>query len=88
MVTHGNTDVFHFGEHFKAVLAAFAAGAGGFHAAKRLAQVADVLGIDEHHAGFNTARQTQHFADVLGPDVGRQAILDVVRQAQSFRFVF
>ena len=39
MVAHRDADVFHFGEHFKAVLAAFAAGAGGFHAAKRLTQV-------------------------------------------------
>ncbi|VAS29203.1 5-carboxymethyl-2-hydroxymuconate semialdehyde dehydrogenase [Klebsiella pneumoniae] len=54
---HRDADVFHFGEHFKAVLAAFAAGAGGLHAAERLTQVAHVLGVDEHHPGFNTARR-------------------------------
>ena len=60
MVAHGDADVLHLREYLEAVLAALAAGAGGLHAAKRLAQVAHVLGVDEHHAGFNAARQAQH----------------------------
>lgn len=81
MVAHGNADVLHFREHFEAVLTAFTPGAGGFYAAKRLAQITHVLGVDEHHASFNATRQTQHFADILSPDVRREAVLHVVCQA-------
>lgn len=69
MVAHGDADVFHFSEHLEAVFAPFAPGTGSLHAAKRLTQIAHVLGVYKHHSGFDIARQAQHFADVLGPDV-------------------
>ena len=80
MVAHGDAHVLHLREYLEAVLAAFAPGAGGLHAAKRLAQVAHVLGVDEHHARFDVARQTQHFADVP-VQMYDAAILHVVRRA-------
>ncbi|MNW02781.1 hypothetical protein D3C71_1986220 [compost metagenome] len=86
MVTHGNAHVLHLGEHFKAVFPALAAGAGRFHAAKRLTQIAYVLGIDENHPRFNIAGQTQHLAHILRPDIRRQAVLHVVGHTQAVFF--
>ncbi len=56
MVAHGNADVLHFREHFEAVLTA-SRPVPEDYAAKWLAQVTHVLGVDEHHASFNATRQ-------------------------------
>ncbi|MNO55579.1 hypothetical protein D3C76_460720 [compost metagenome] len=87
MAAHGNAHVLDLGEHFEAVLPAFATGAGAFHTTERLAQVTYVLAVDEHHAGFDAARQAVGLADVLGPDVGGQAVLGVVGQLQRLGLV-
>lgn len=65
-------------------VAALVAQAGGFDAAERGAQVADVVAVEPHHAGLDVLGEVVRPGQVLRPDVGGQAVLGVVRQGEGF----
>src|SRR5688572_9617553 len=87
MRTQGYGHVLRFAKNLVAPGAAFAPGARGLGAAEGLAQVTHVLAVDEAHAGLHRGRDAVRAADVLGPDVARQAVLDVVGQADRIGLV-
>src|SRR5690606_16391945 len=64
-----------------------AADAAGLHAAERGRQVADVLGVDPDHASVELAREAVRPGDVAGPEVGGEAVVDVVGDGQRLGLV-
>src|SRR5687768_7908973 len=84
---HRHRNILRLAEHFITPRAAFAPGPGGLGATEGLAQVSYVLAVDEAHAGLHRGRHPVRTADVLGPYVAREAILDVVGQADRIGLV-
>src|SRR5699024_11378035 len=56
------------------------------YAAERRAQVAHVVGVEPDHAGLDGLGKVVCPLQVVGPDVGRQAVFDVVGQRQRLGF--
>src|SRR6478609_5198102 len=86
VIGDADTDVLRLAEHLEAPAAAFAAGARRLGAAERLAQIANVLAVDEAHPRLDSGGDAVGAADVPGPDVARQAIGDVVRYRDRLGF--
>src|SRR4030095_9984739 len=87
MAAQRHRHVLRFAEHLVAPGAALTARARGLGAAEGLAQVANVLTVDEAHAGLDRGGDAMGTAQVLGPDVARKTILDVGGQADHIRLV-
>src|SRR5690606_33157573 len=70
----------------EAVVAAVAAYAAGLHATERRRQVADVVRVDPDHAGVELAREAVGPRHVVRPQVGGEAVVDVVGDPQGLGF--
>lgn len=66
---------------------AFAADAGGLHAPEGGTQVADVVGVDPHHAGLDGVGDAVAALEIRGPDVGGQAELGGVGEFDGLGLV-
>src|SRR5579862_2454573 len=87
MLAQRQGDILQLGVKIKSVFAAFAVGAGEFHAAKRGGQVADVMAVDPGHAGLNAERHAVGARDVASPDIRCQAVAHAVGFSQGIVFV-
>src|SRR5215470_13975483 len=85
MSTQAHAHVLGFEEHLVAPGAALAPYAGGLGAAEGLAQVADILAVDEAHAGFDGRGDPVRTPEVLAPHVAAQAVAHVVGPGDRVR---
>ena len=79
-------DVFRLREKSQCLLAAFAADAARFHAAKRDAEVAHEPAVYPNRAGGNPFGDAMGAVQVLCPDARSQAVIAVVSIADYFFF--
>src|SRR4051794_19086982 len=80
-------DIFLFHVDLEGVIAAVPADSARLDAAERRRQVPHILRIDPDHAGFDALGDAMGTADVAGPDIGGEAIADVVGNPQGVRLV-
>ncbi len=78
---------FHFRKHLRSYIRRLRARCRGFHAAERLAQVADVLGVNEDHAISIPTRQAQTLC-LTCPHIRGQTAVSTSFVKRTFRFVF
>src|ERR1035441_8995614 len=69
-----DADILRLAEHLEAPGPAFAAGSRRLGAAEGLAQIADVLAIDEAHARLDRGGDAVGATEVARPDIARQTI--------------
>src|SRR5580704_526477 len=78
MRAEADADILWLEEDFVAPGSAFTSGSGSLRTAERLAQVANILTVDEAHAGLDCCGNTVRAPDVLAPHVAAQSVLNVV----------